>query len=55
MNYKGLVYYMNKVMVTQWSRGNRFFPTPQRDDVVKVCSDIINIVNENKKSEKEYE
>jgi hypothetical protein len=36
--------YINKVMSTQWSRGNRVFPTPCEEDVEKVCSDIIGIV-----------
>lgn len=40
-----LIRYINSSLSTQWSRGNRVFPTPTNEDVVKVCSDVIDIIN----------
>ena len=40
-----LIRYINSSLCTQWSRGNRVFPKPTYEDVVKVCSDVIDIIN----------
>jgi|TARA_B100000315_G_scaffold226367_1_gene233257 hypothetical protein len=42
--YKELRRFIEKELNTQWSRGNRFKPTPHPEDVDRVVESVVNII-----------